>query len=121
MIEVGNLDAVRDFSDVRDVVRAYLLLAREGRAGPGLQRVQRPRPSAFATCSTCCSTRSSVKVDVRLDAARLRPSDVPAQVGDPSRLRAATAWEPRIPLEETLADLLQDWRARVSGTAARQP
>ena len=55
-----------------------------------------------------------------MDPDRLRPSDVPAQVGDPSRLRAATGWEPRIPLERTLRDLLDDWRARTA-TAAPAP
>jgi GDP-4-dehydro-6-deoxy-D-mannose reductase len=59
---------------------------------------------------------SRARVEVRVDPERLRPSDVPAQVGDPSRLRAATGWEPRIPLERTLVDLLDDWRART-----RQP
>jgi len=54
---------------------------------------------------------------VRLDPGRLRASDVPAQVGDPSRLQQATGWEPRIPLEQSLADLLEDWRARVAGAA----
>ncbi len=120
VIEVGNLDAVRDFSDVRDVVRAYLLLVEKGEPGQAYN-VCSGRGRRIRDVLDLLLERSSVKVDVRLDAARLRPSDVPAQVGDPSRLRAATAWEPRIPLEETLADLLQDWRARVSGTAAQEP
>jgi GDP-4-dehydro-6-deoxy-D-mannose reductase len=60
---------------------------------------------------------SSAGIEVRVDPERLRPSDVPAQVGDPSRLRAATGWEPRIPLERTLADLLDDWRARTATVA----
>ncbi len=60
---------------------------------------------------------SAAKVEVRVDPGRLRPSDVPAQVGDPSRLRQATGWEPRIPLEQSLADLLEDWRVRVAGAA----
>ena len=56
---------------------------------------------------------------MRVDPARLRPADVPAQVGDPSRLREATGWRPEIPLEQTLADLLEDWRARVAGRRGR--
>jgi GDP-4-dehydro-6-deoxy-D-mannose reductase len=120
VIEVGNLDAVRDFTDVRDVVRAYLLLLEKGEPG-----------RAYNVCSgsgrrirdvlDVLLASSSAKVEVRVDKERLRPADVPAQVGDPSRLRAATSWEPRIPLEETLRDLLADWRARVAGTAARTP
>jgi len=60
---------------------------------------------------------SGAGVEVRVDPDRLRPSDVPAQVGDPARLRAATGWEPRIPLERTLQDLLDDWRARTATSA----
>jgi GDP-4-dehydro-6-deoxy-D-mannose reductase len=56
-----------------------------------------------------------VRVDVRVDEKRLRPSDIPVLVGDPERLRRATGWEPRLPLERTLHDLLDDWRARMSG------
>jgi GDP-4-dehydro-6-deoxy-D-mannose reductase len=59
--------------------------------------------------------RSTAEVAVRVDPARLRPSDIPVLVGDPSELRAATGWEPRIPLERTLADLLDDWRRRIGG------
>ena len=59
-----------------------------------------------------------VEVEIRQDPGRFRPSDIPVLVGDPSRLRAATGWEPRIPLDRTLADLLADWRARVT---ARSP
>ncbi len=64
---------------------------------------------------------SSAHVEVRVDPERLRPSDVPAQVGDPARLRAATGWEPRIPLERTLRDLLDDWRARTATAAPPAP
>jgi len=61
---------------------------------------------------------AGVEVEIRPDPGRCRPSDIPVLVGDPSRLRAATGWEPRIPLDRTLSDLLADWRARVS---ARSP
>jgi len=120
VIEVGNLDAVRDFTDVRDVVRAYLLLLEKGEPGRAYN-VCSGRGRRIRDVLDMLLASSSTKVEVRVDQERLRPSDVPAQVGDPSRLRAATSWEPRIPLEETLADLLADWRARVAGTAARKP
>ena len=120
VIEVGNLDAVRDFSDVRDVVRAYLLLLEKGEPGQAYN-VCSGRGRRIREVLDLLLASSSARVEVRVDAERLRPSDVPAQVGDPSRLRAATGWEPRIPLEETLADLLADWRARVAGAAARKP
>jgi GDP-4-dehydro-6-deoxy-D-mannose reductase len=59
-----------------------------------------------------------LRVDVHVDASRLRPADAPALIGDPSRLRAATGWEPTIPLERTLGDLLDYWRERVGLKAA---
>ena len=116
VLKVGNLEAVRDFADVRDVVRAYWLLLEKGEAG-----------AAYNVCSgtgrpvrrllDMLLAASSARIEVRVDPDRLRPSDVPAQVGDPSRLRAATGWEARIPLERTLRDLLDDWRARTATAA----
>ena len=120
VIEVGNLDALRDFTDVRDVVRAYLLLLEKGEPGRAYN-VCSGRGRHIREILDLLLAGSSAKVEVRVDQERLRPSDVPAQVGDPSRLRAATGWEPRIPLEQTLIDLLSDWRARVAGTATRKP
>jgi GDP-4-dehydro-6-deoxy-D-mannose reductase len=120
VIEVGNLDAVRDFTDVRDVVRAYRLLLEKGEAGQ-TYNVCSGRGRRVRDVLDLLLASSSARVEVRVDQERLRPADVPAQVGDPSRLRAATSWEPRIPLEQTLADLLSDWRARVAGGVARRP
>jgi len=116
VIEVGNLEAVRDFTDVRDVVRAYRLLLDKGEAGQAYN-VCSGRGLRIREVLNALIACSRTKVDVRLDPGRLRPSDVPAQVGDPARLRQATGWEPRIPLEKSLADLLEDWRARVAGAA----
>ena len=120
VIEVGNLDAVRDFADVRDVVRAYWLLLERGEAA-AVYNVCTGRGSSIRELLDCLLTASSARVEVRVDPQRLRPSDVPVQVGDPSRLKAATGWEPRIPLERTLRDLLDDWRARLrpASVAAR--
>jgi len=119
VIEVGNLEAVRDFCDVRDVVRAYLLLLEKGESGQ-VYNVCSGRGLRIREVLDLLLASSSTRVEVRVDKERLRPADVPAQVGDPSRLRAATSWEPRVPIEETLADLLSDWRARVAGVAARK-
>ena len=63
---------------------------------------------------------AGVDVEIRQDPGRVRPSDIPVLVGDPSWLRAATGWEPRIDLDRTLRDLLEDWRVRISaGSPAR--
>jgi GDP-4-dehydro-6-deoxy-D-mannose reductase len=113
VIEVGNLDAVRDFTDVRDVVRAYRLLLDKGEAGQAYN-VCSGRGRKIREVLGILLGASTARVEVRVDPARLRPSDVPAQVGDPTRLRQATGWEPRIPLEQSLTDLLADWRARVA-------
>jgi GDP-4-dehydro-6-deoxy-D-mannose reductase len=114
VIEVGNLDAVRDFTDVRDVVRAYLLLVEKGEAGQAYN-VCSGRGRKIHEILDLLLAGSTARVEVRVDEERLRHSDVPAQVGDPARVRAATGWEPKIPLEQTLADLLADWRARIAG------
>ncbi len=113
VLKVGNLDAVRDFSDVRDVVRAYWMLLEKGE-GATAYNVCSGQGRRIRELLEMLLAASTARVDVQVDPARLRPSDVPVQVGDASRLRAATGWEPRIPLERTLRDLLDDWRARVA-------
>ncbi len=116
VLEVGNLDAVRDFADVRDVVRAYWMLLEKGEGGRAYN-VCSGRGRRIRELLDILLAASTVRVEVRTDPDRLRPSDVPAQVGDPARLRAATGWEARIPLERSLRDLLDDWRARTAASA----
>ena len=116
VLMVGNLEAVRDYTDVRDVVRAYWALLDSGAAGAAYN-VCSGRGWSIREMLDMLLARSREKLEVRVDPERLRPSDIPVLVGDPSRLRAATGWEPRIPLERTLSDLLDDWRRRVGGRA----
>jgi GDP-4-dehydro-6-deoxy-D-mannose reductase len=113
VLKVGNLEAVRDFADVRDVVRAYWMLLEKGEGGAAYN-VCSGRGRRIRDLLDVLLAASGARVEVRVDPERLRPSDVPAQVGNPSRLRAATGWEPRIPLERTLQDLLDDWRDRIA-------
>lgn len=117
-LSVGNLEAVRDFADVRDVVRAYWLLLDKGEAG-SVYNVCTGRGRRIRELLDVLLARTGARVEVRVDPERLRPSDVPAQVGDPSRLRAATGWQPRIPLDQTLVDLLDDWRQRTAAPGSR--
>jgi GDP-4-dehydro-6-deoxy-D-mannose reductase len=117
VIEVGNLDAVRDFSDVRDVVRAYWMLLEGGRPGE-VYNVCSGRGVRLGDLLQMLIEVSGLRVEVRVDASRLRPSDVPELVGDPGRLQAELGWEPRIPLERSLRDLLDYWRERVAQEAA---
>lgn len=113
---VGNLEAVRDYTDVRDVVRAYWALldrAPAAVAAGGVFNVCSGRGRRIRDLLDTLLAHAKGEVEIRVDKERLRPSDVPAQIGDPARLRALTGWEPRIPLEESLRDLLEDWRNRV--------
>jgi GDP-4-dehydro-6-deoxy-D-mannose reductase len=119
VLRVGNLDAVRDFADVRDVVRAYWMLLEKGEGGRAYN-VCTGRGRRIRELLDILLAASVARVEVRTDPERLRPSDVPAQVGDPGRLRAATGWGPRIPLERSLHDLLDDWRARVAASAPQR-
>jgi GDP-4-dehydro-6-deoxy-D-mannose reductase len=115
VLQVGNLDAVRDYSDVRDVVRAYWALLDRGEAGE-VYNVCSGRGRRIRDLLEVLLAATGAKVEVRVDKDRLRPSDVPALVGDPARLRAATGWQPRVSLEDSLRELLQDWRQRVSAS-----
>ena len=112
MIEVGNLDAIRDFSDARDVVRAYALLLEKGHDGE-VYNVCSGRGASIRAVLEILRSKAKVDVEVRTDVARLRPSDIPVLVGDNTKLRDHTGWEPHIPLDETLGDLLEAWRSSV--------
>jgi GDP-4-dehydro-6-deoxy-D-mannose reductase len=112
VIQVGNLDAIRDFSDVREVIEAYLLLLERGESG-AVYNVCSGKGVAMREILAALVALSSVKVDIHVDPSRLRPSDLPVLIGDPSRLRAATGFAPSGKLDRALADLLADWRAAV--------
>jgi len=115
-LEVGNLEAVRDFTDVRDVVRAYWLLLQKGTPGQ-VYNVCSGSGTRLSDLLRLLVDLSGLRIDVRVDQGRLRAGDVPELVGDRSRLTADTGWEPRIPLERSLADLLTYWRERVAQAA----
>jgi GDP-4-dehydro-6-deoxy-D-mannose reductase len=117
VLRVGNLEAVRDYTDVRDVVRAYWALLEQGQGG-AVYNVCRGAGRRIRDLLDMLLARSRARVDVEVDPERLRPSDTPVLVGDPSLLRETTGWEPRIPMEVTLADLLDFWRKRVRAVSA---
>lgn len=112
VIAVGNLDARRDLTDVRDTVRAYRLLMASGLPGVPYN-VCSGRAYAVREVLDGLRRLSSVAVDVRVDPARLRPDDNPLVLGSPARLQACTGWTPRIAIDETLRDVLADARARI--------
>jgi GDP-4-dehydro-6-deoxy-D-mannose reductase len=113
VIQVGNLDAIRDFSDVREVIQAYLLLLERGENGV-VYNVCSGVGIAVRDILNTLIALSGVKVEVVVDPSRLRPSDLPVLVGDPGRLRRATGFAPTGDLSQALADLLGDWRSAVA-------
>jgi GDP-4-dehydro-6-deoxy-D-mannose reductase len=108
---VGNLDPVRDFADVRDVVAAYRSLVTGGHAGEPLN-VASGRGVSIRGVLDRLIAISGVSVRVRPDPARIRRSDPPRLVGDAGRLRELTGWEPRRSLDQTLADVWEDAQSR---------
>lgn len=111
-IPVGNLSARRDVTDVRDVVRAYRLLVERGRPGE-VYNVCTGRDLAIQTLADLLVGLARRPIELVTDPALLRPVDLPVLRGDASKLRAATGWEPSIPIEQTVADLLDDMRQRI--------
>jgi GDP-4-dehydro-6-deoxy-D-mannose reductase len=109
VVHVGNLDAQRDITDVRDTVRAYQAIAEAGRPRRPYN-VCTGRAYSMRTLLDILLSLARVKVRVEVDPARLRPSDNPVIVGSHARLTADTGWTPVIPIEQTLADLLDYWR-----------
>ena len=111
IISVGNLTAVRDFSDVRDVVRAYQLLLERGTLGEAYH-VASGVGRSIESVLTSLLAMSRVPIRIQQDQSRMRPSDTPTVVGNAEKLKAATGWNPVIPFEQTLTDVLNDWRTR---------
>ncbi len=109
VMEVGNLDARRDFTDVRDMVRAYWLSLEKGIPG-AVYNICTGKSYGIREILDKLIKISGVKVEVHTDIGRLRPSDVPLLEGDYSVFRKDTGWKPEIPIDKTLADLLDFWR-----------
>ncbi|MFN2251553.1 MAG: GDP-mannose 4,6-dehydratase [Anaerolineae bacterium] len=112
VVRVGNLDARRDFTDVRDTVRGYRLVAEKGASsevynlGTGSAHAVREILDHYIAASTA-------DVAVVIDPDRMRPADVPLTMCDAGKARGELGWEPAIPFEQTLDDTLDWWRARV--------
>lgn len=113
ILSVGNLDAERDLTDVRDVVAAYQALVDRGTSG-AVYNVCRGTVARMSDVLDRLTAMARVTVTRATDPARLRPNDLPTLCGNPGRLMRETGWSPTIPLDETLGDLLEDWRRRVA-------
>ncbi|HLV35270.1 MAG TPA: GDP-mannose 4,6-dehydratase [Spirillospora sp.] len=112
VLEVGNLTARRDFTDVRDVVRAYRLIVERGQPGEVYNVASGSAHSVQELLDTLLSF-STRHIAVRVDPDRFLPVDVPVKSGDANRLRQQTGWKPIIPFEQTLLDILNECRERV--------
>lgn len=112
VIYVGNLEAKRDYTDVRDMVRAYLLAVEK--CDPGeVYNIATGSAIRIGDVLDMMLKMSKVKVEIKQDPARMRPSDVPILIGDASKFMAKTGWKPEIPFSKTAEDLLNYWRERV--------
>ena len=111
-VPIGNMTPLRDVTDVRDVVRAYRLLMEEGEPG-AVYNVCRGSAVSVEQIARALLGMAARPMRLVSDPALQRPVDIPVLVGDNGALRRATGWEPTIPLEQTLSDVLADWRARL--------
>lgn len=109
-IEMGNLEVRRDYSDVRDVCRAYSL-ALTNCAGGETYNVTSGKPVLLAAAVETLRSLARVPVEIRSSEQHFRAHDIPVLTGDPSRFARATGWQPEIPFERTLADLLDYYRS----------
>jgi GDP-4-dehydro-6-deoxy-D-mannose reductase len=112
-LQVGNLSAERDFSDVRDIVRGYRLAIEQGMPGE-VYNLGSGRATRVGAVLERLLDLSGQKIAVEVDQSRLRAGDAPPQYCSYARLERQTGWQPRIPLDQTLADTLAWWRKRVA-------
>lgn len=112
-IYVGNLEAKRDFTDVRDIARAYAMIADQGQPGQAYNVASGQAKSARQILNYLLEL-SDIDISIRVDPARLRPVDIAEIRGDAAKLRRDTGWQPQFTLEDTLKDVLTDCRQRVA-------
>ncbi len=120
VIRVGNLRPRRDFTDVRDVARAYELLAERGEAGSGIPCLLRAGPMQFRRSWMACWPSATSRSGLETDPKRMRPSKMPVLLGSAERLIERTGWAPQIPLAQTLADTLAYWDGMIKTTRTGQ-
>lgn len=112
VIKIGNCKVRRDFTDVRDMIRAYTLLMEKGNSGE-IYNVCSGRAVLLREVLDILLSFCSEKFEVEVDWRKLRKADIPLLVGDNRKIREATSWEPKIPLKKSLHDLLEYWREAI--------
>lgn len=108
---VGNLDAQRDYTDVRDIVRAYRLLVEKGSSGQ-IYNICSGSPVSGHQILEGLSEAAGIKPEVKQDPSKMRPSDIPVLTGSHEKISNDTGWQPELPLATTLKDVIADWRSR---------
>jgi GDP-4-dehydro-6-deoxy-D-mannose reductase len=111
-IITGNLDALRDFVDVRDAVRAFEMIVKHGEAGE-IYNVCSGQAVSLKECLGEMMSQSQKQLSARVDAQKIQTNDIPIQVGGYQKIKKACGWSPEFSLKESLTDLLNDWRERV--------
>lgn len=109
IICVGNLEPVRDFTDVKDVAQAYWLSLERGKPGD-VYNICSDKGNKIKKILEILMSFTSNKIKIKQERSRFRPSDIMVLVGDSSRFRKQTGWKPKIPLENSLRDILNYWR-----------
>lgn len=112
VMRVGNLEPARDFTDVRDVVRAYHLALLHGAAGDAYNIASGVPHTIQSLVDQLCAL-ATVSIRIEIDPERYRPADVPIIYGSAAKLQQDTGWQPEIPFEQTVQDVLEEWRAKI--------
>jgi nucleoside-diphosphate-sugar epimerase len=112
VINVGNLESVRTFCDVRDAVKAYWILVNKCNAGE-VYNIGGNRTMTIGEALNMMLSASKVKFSIQTDLGLVRKSDVTLQIPCVDKFQKETGWEPKIPLEKTLVDILDYWRAEL--------
>lgn len=112
VIHVGNLESIRDFTDVRDIVKAYWLALEKGKAGE-VYNVCSGKGHKIREIVEIYLKHSKIRIKIKQDKTRMRPSDVPVLVGSAEKFKKQTGWKPEIPFKTTLLDILNYWRQNI--------
>ncbi len=111
VIHVGNLNAKRDFTDVRDMVKGYWLVMQRGKPGE-VYNICSEKAYAIKKVLDILLSFAKVPIKIKQDSSRMRPSDVPVLLGDCTKMKKLTGWKPVIPFKKTMEDLLNYWREK---------
>jgi GDP-4-dehydro-6-deoxy-D-mannose reductase len=112
IIEVGNLEVKRDFTDVRDMVKSYLLALEKGQPRE-IYNICSAKAYSIKQILDILLSMTDIKIEIKQDPNKIRKSDIPVLVGDNSKFVNQTGWHPEIPIEKTLKDILAYWREKV--------